>query len=59
MSFGDSFDTKVLRWSGLAVIAFLAAAFALNSHPVNSRAGLDHPATYASRVIQQPRTVVR
>jgi len=56
MTFKDSLDTKILRWSGLAVIAFLTAAFALNTRPVNP-GNPDHPA-YASRP-HQHHTAVR
>ena len=57
MNFRDSFDTRILRWSGLAVIAFLAAAFALNSRHV-SFSDADH-AAYASRRPHQHHTAVR
>jgi hypothetical protein len=56
MSFKDSFDSRVLRWSGFAVAAFLAAAFALNAHARLS--SVDPSATYAS-CLTQPKTVIR
>jgi hypothetical protein len=57
MSPNNSFDSTVLRWSGLGVALFLAAAFALGGH-FNPTTGGDPSASFATRVTH-PRTVLR
>ena len=56
MTFQDSFDSIVLRWSGIAVAVFLAAAFALTAHAGASPVA--PPAAYAS-CLTDANTVVR